>query len=158
MIGLKHTHTHTHVHTHARARTHTCTHTHTYTHARMHAHTHTHTLCIWHKSSVHVAEKSLKFWSLISLMNASAIIRRADCISTKSRVQLEDSVFLEIINETAAVSEQSLQQCFIFNASKHQTTDWWVSWGREDIKSIKRKQMGLKSVKINYTIRWIIIK
>lgn len=53
-------------------------------------------------------------------MNAPVIIRRADCISTKSRVQLEDSVFLEIINETAAVSEQSLQQSVLY--FMHQNT------------------------------------
>lgn len=86
-------------------------------------------------------------------MNAPVIIRRADCISTKSRVQLEDSVFLEIINETAAVSEQSLQQSvlyFMHQNTKPQTDGFHE--GERDRKSIRRKQMELESVKINNTI------
>lgn len=77
-------------------------------------------------------------------MNAPVIIRRADCISTKSRVQLEDSVFLEIIIETAAVSEQSLTQGVLH--FMHQNTKPQMDGFREgemDRKSIRRKQIEL---------------
>lgn len=77
-------------------------------------------------------------------MNAPVIIRRADCISTKSKVQLEDSVFLEIINETAAVSAQLLPQSvlhFMHQNTKPQTDGFHE--GEMDRRSIRRKLIEL---------------